>query len=636
MKSFLTLLLSFAFTLVLNAQKSPIKFGDIPMEDLKMVQYEHDTSASAVVLTDYGHAEMSITSSAIRMNFDRHIRIKILKKDGLEWANALIQLDHDGTGSSEEKVLKLRASTYNLENGQLVETKMSKDNVFQEKFDKYTTHQKFTLPNVKVGSVIEYSYTISSAYWSSLPNWQFQRSIPTRHSEYWAILPREMVYQKYMQGYVHVISKNPNSHWVAYNVPAFKAEPYMTSEEDYISRINFALSYINLPTRQIEIMGSWEKMNKNLTEDQDFMNAVKGPAFLKKQVDEVIAGITDPEAKARTIYEYVRNTYQWNGVKDRYPDNIKKIVEAKKGTSSDLNVLLAGMLNRAGIETEMVLLSTRDHGFIRRPFPMARQFNYNVCRVKLPDRTVLLDATDRYVPFGILPERCLNGEGFVISKTQSGWIDLDPTVKSKTVVSSIINIDPNGIVNGTLDYVHEGYAAARIRNSYHAKGQEEYLKWFQGGKTIEILESRYEDLKAIEKPAKESYEIVSHDLASSTGNQIYINPFVSDKITENPFRSDKREYPVDFVCPSEKVYISKIKIPAGYTVDELPPVKVIALPQNAGRFVYNISAMGDEITLTCILNINKAMFVQDEYAPLREFYNHIVAKQNEQIVLKKI
>ena len=636
MKSFLTLLLSFAFTLVLNAQKSPIKFGDIPMEDLKMVQYEHDTSASAVVLTDYGHAEMSITSSAIRMNFDRHIRIKILKKDGLEWANALIQLDHDGTGSSEEKVLKLRASTYNLENGQLVETKMSKDNVFQEKFDKYTTHQKFTLPNVKVGSVIEYSYTISSAYWSSLPNWQFQRSIPTRHSEYWAILPREMVYQKYMQGYVHVISKNPNSHWVAYNVPAFKAEPYMTSEEDYISRINFALSYINLPTRQIEIMGSWEKMNKNLTEDQDFMNAVKGPASLKKQVDEVIAGITDPEAKARTIYEYVRNTYQWNGVKDRYPDNIKKIVEAKKGTSSDLNVLLAGMLNRAGIETEMVLLSTRDHGFIRRPFPMARQFNYNVCQVKLTDRTVLLDATDRYVPFGILPERCLNGEGFVISKTQSGWIDLDPTVKSKTVVSSIINIDPNGIVNGTLDYVHEGYAAARIRNSYHAKGQEEYLKWFQGGKTIEILESRYEDLKAIEKPAKESYEIVSHDLASSTGNQIYINPFVSDKITENPFRSDKREYPVDFVCPSEKVYISKIKIPAGYTVDELPPVKVIALPQNAGRFVYNISAMGDEITLTCILNINKAMFVQDEYAPLREFYNHIVAKQNEQIVLKKI
>lgn len=636
MKSFLTLLLSFAFTLVLNAQKSPIKFGDIPMEDLKMVQYEHDTSASAVVLTDYGHAEMSITSSAIRMNFDRHIRIKILKKDGLEWANALIQLDHDGTGSSEEKVLKLRASTYNLENGQLVETKMSKDNVFQEKFDKYTTHQKFTLPNVKVGSVIEYSYTISSAYWSSLPNWQFQRSIPTRHSEYWAILPREMVYQKYMQGYVHVISKNPNSHWVAYNVPAFKAEPYMTSEEDYISRINFALSYINLPTRQIEIMGSWEKMNKNLTEDQDFMNAVKGPAFLKKQVDEVIAGITDPEAKARTIYEYVRNTYQWNGVKDRYPDNIKKIVEAKKGTSSDLNVLLAGMLNRAGIETEMVLLSTRDHGFIRRPFPMARQFNYNVCRVKLPDRTVLLDATDRYVPFGILPERCLNGEGFVISKTQSGWIDLDPKVKSKTVVSSIINIDPNGIVNGTLDYVHEGYAAARIRNSYHAKGQEEYLKSFQGGKTIEILESRYEDLKAIEKPAKESYEIVSNDLASSTGNQIYINPFVSDKITENPFRSDKREYPVDFVCPSEKVYISKIKIPAGYTVDELPPVKVIALPQNAGRFVYNISAMGDEITLTCILNINKAMFVQDEYAPLREFYNHIVAKQNEQIVLKKI
>lgn len=636
MKSFLTILFSLALAAAVNAQKSPIKFGVIPLEDMKMTQYEHDTSAAAVVLTDFGHAEMSLLTTSIRMNFDRHVRIKILKKEGLDWANAVIQLDHDGTGSSEERVQKLRASTFNLEGGQMVETKMSKDAVFQEKFNKYTTHHKFTLPNVKVGSVIEYSYTVSSAYWMSLPNWQFQRTIPTRHSEYWAILPKEMIYQKYMQGYVDVTSKNPNSNWTAMNVPAFKAEPYMTSEEDYISRINFALSYINLPARQVEIMGSWEKMNKNLTEDQEFYGAVKGPGFLKKIVDEVIAGIDDPEAKVKAIYEYVRNTYEWNGVKDRYPDNLKKVVEAKKGTSSDINVLLAGMLNKAGFDADMVLLSTRDHGFIRRPFPMARQFNYNVCQVRLPNRTILLDATDRYTPFGILPERCLNGEGFVISKTHSGWIDLDPTIKSKTIVSSTMSVDQSGTVNGKLDFTHEGYAATRIRNEYHTKGQEEYLKSFQSGKTIEIVESRYEDLKALDKPAKESYEVVVHDLASAAGNQIYINPFLSDKISENPFRSDKREYPVDFICPTEKVYITKIKIPAGYTVDELPPAKIIALPKNAGRFLYNISTIGDEITLTCIFNINKSMFIQDEYAPLREFYNHIVAKQNEQIVLKKI
>lgn len=636
MKSFFSFLFAFALLSTVNAQKSPIKFGVIPLEDMNLTQYPHDTSAAAVVLMDFGHAEMSLLTSSIRMNFDRHVRIKILKKEGLDWATAMIQLDHDGTGSSEEKVLKLRASTYNMEGDQIVETKMSKDAVFQEKFNKYTTHQKFTLPNVKVGSVIEYSYTISSAYWTSLPNWQFQRTIPTRHSEYWAIIPKEMIYQKYMQGYVHISSKNPNSNWTAVNVPAFKAEPYMTSEEDYISRINFALSYVNLPMQQIEIMGSWEKMNKNLTEDPDFYGVVKGQAFLKKTVDEVIAGISDPEAKVSAIYEYVRNTFEWNGIKDRHPESLKKVIEAKKGTSSDINVLLAAMINRAGIDADMVMLSTRDHGFIRRPFPMSRQFNYNVCQVRLPNRTILLDATDRYVPFGVLPERCLNGEGFVISKTHSGWIDLNPTMKAKTVVSSTMSVDPTGTVSGKLDFSHEGYAATRVRNEFHSKGKEDYLKSFQSGKTMEISNSQYEDLKALDKPVKESYEVVVHDLASAAGGQIYISPFLSDKISENPFRSDKREYPVDFVCPSEKVYITKIRIPDGYAVDELPPVKIIALPKNAGRFVYNIGAVGNEITLTCILNINKALFIQDEYAPLREFYNHIVAKQNEQIVLKKI
>ena len=65
------------------AQKSPLKFGVIPLEDLKMTVYDKDTSASAVVLADYGEAYIRVTSVSAMLNFDRHVRIKILKKDGL-------------------------------------------------------------------------------------------------------------------------------------------------------------------------------------------------------------------------------------------------------------------------------------------------------------------------------------------------------------------------------------------------------------------------------------------------------------------------------------------------------------------------------------------------------------------------
>jgi hypothetical protein len=103
----------------------------------------------------------------------------------------------------------------------------------------------------------------------------------------------------------------------------------------------------------------------------------------------------------------------------------------------------------------------------------------------------------------------------------------------------------------------------------------------------------------------------------------------------NPFKSDKREYPVNFGSPSETTYLYKLTIPAEYTVDELPKSKVMALPGNGGKYLYNVTLNGSVVNVTSVLSINKSMFTQDEYPVLREFYNQVVAKQAEQIVLKK-
>ena len=79
----------------------------------------------------------------------------------------------------------------------------------------------------------------------------------------------------------------------------------------------------------------------------------------------------------------------------------------------------------------------------------------------------------------------------------------------------------------------------------------------------------------------------------------------------------------------------KITIPEGYTVDELPQSKVLMLPGNAGKYVYNVANTGNSITLLSNFQINKSLFLQTEYPNLREFYNQVIAKQAEQIVLKK-
>ena len=334
-----------------HAQKSPIKFGEIPLADLKMTVYDRDSSASAVILTDYGEAYVVIASNFTSLIFERHVRIKILKKEGLKWADASIPLYH--VGSDEERVTKLKAATYNLENGKLVASPMQKDGIFKEKFNRNINLQKFTLPNVKEGSVIEYVYTVSSEFYYIFPNWQFQYDIPVRWSEYWAMFPEFFIFEKYMQGYIsptlyEVKDKSSTDfntkghHWVSKNVPAFKAEPFMTSEDDYVSKINLALSHVNFPNQAVrEIMGTWAKLNTELLESENFGKAVTGSGFLKKRTEEILMGISDPAQKVNAIFNFVQKNFEWDGTKDIYADNLKKVFEDKKGTAADINILLA-------------------------------------------------------------------------------------------------------------------------------------------------------------------------------------------------------------------------------------------------------------------------------------------------------
>ncbi len=292
MKSLFTGLFIALVVQISFAQKSPSKFGNISLDDLKKTTYAQDTSASAYYLFNFGKSYVTINTVSAVLQSERHFRIKVLKTNGLRHANIEVPLYKNG--SDEEKITSLKAITYNLENGQIVESKLSKENVFKEKFNKHMMLQKFTLPNVKVGSIIEVSYTVTSDYVTYFPNWQFQYDIPAVHSEYWALIPEFFVFEKYMQGYLTSdYDVNPQNgadfmvnahHWKMKDVPAFKEEPFMTCERDYISKVKFALSYINFPNRPVvEVMGSWAKLNTNLLESDDFGKVIRGSGFLKKE-----------------------------------------------------------------------------------------------------------------------------------------------------------------------------------------------------------------------------------------------------------------------------------------------------------------------------------------------------------------
>jgi hypothetical protein len=208
-------------------------------------------------------------------------------------------------------------------------------------------------------------------------------------------------------------------------------------------------------------------------------------------------------------------------------------------------------------------------------------------------------------------------------------------VKSKTSITAELALNSDGMLKGKINYIRDGYDAHRMRKDYASKGEEVYVKDFLKSRTWQVEKSEFKDIKAIDQTVKEVHDISIEEHASVAGNTIYINPFVTSQLESNPFKLDKREYPVDFGSPLEKTYMFKITVPEGYSVDELPKSKMLLLPGNTAKYLFNVSQAGNSISITSSLLINKNLFLQDEYANLREFYSQVVAKQAEQIVLKK-
>ena len=662
------LILAFT-TQILIAQNAPIKFGGIAMEDLKMVSYSKDTSASAVVLADYGESSLVYSQSdGFRLSFERITRIKILTKDGLDHASFGIPLYKDG--GLGEKVTSIKAVTYNLENNTIVETKMKNDAVFKEKATENYDIMNFTLPGVKVGSILEINYKVLSDFLSHFQDWEFQSSIPVKWSEYRANIPEFYHYDKYSQGYVpfaiieneqepsyitlsskdyfriepiattHRIDFLENRHrWVATDVPAFKPEPFITTPKDYILKINFELAYRRFPNEPIEhYMGSWADLNKTFNESEYFGKHIRGNGFLKKTVDEITAGLSSPEHKVDAINKFVAQHIQWNGLSYKTTDvPLKKVLGEKKGNSADINLLLAAMLEKAGFEVFPVLISTRDHGFVRETVPISTQFNYVVCLVKLNDTMMLLDATDKLLPTGTLPERCLNGNGFVVAVEEGayGWVPLKSPTKSRKYFHADLVISPSAELRGKVQLEQSGYFGQKGRKVYLSKGEHEYVNDLIDNRPWLVEKSEFNNVKEVGEGFRESHDVVISDHAVITNDMIYLNPFVDLQEKENPFKLEKREYPVNYGSAIEKLYLCKITIPDGYDVDELPKNVLLKLPGNAAKYAYSLIRSGNDISLTSNLQINSSLFTQEEYPNLREFFTQIVAKQAEQIVLKK-
>lgn len=659
-------LMAISINLYAQKEKSPFqKFGKITQEVLATRSYSIDTTAGAVVLSDIGESAIEGNSKGwFSLRTSHHTVIHILKENGYGEANQEIALYK--SGEVEEKLQSFKAITYNLENGKITENKLSKNDLIRDKADKNRTVLKFTMPNVKRGSVIEFSYEVFSDFISMPDPWYFQSTTaPTLWSEYNFAVPQFFIYSISSRGFLPMDlvenSKKEESfrvmetrsatssesidfksnvvfnRWVIKNAPQLKEEPFTKSVRNHLSRLDFQLSAQNYPLAAKSYRSTWQKIAENMLESEFFgKNLNSNNNWLKDELKPLLVDENDPLKKAKKIFAFVRDQYKTTSQYAIFmTDNLKSVFKNKKGNVCELNLLLTAMLRYADIEADPVLLSTADHGYALEYLPMLTSMNYVVCKVNIGGKSYFLDASQSMLGFGKLPEYCYNGFSYVISKSPF-TIDLSSDVASENRTVNFIFSDVGKGYEGSATKTEGYYASSDIRSRIDKDGEQSYfdeVKKKMAG-NVELYDFKIDSLSQYEEPLKVSYKI---KLGQSGEDVIYMNPYFGEAYSKNPFVSANRVYPVEFPYTQDEKIYGTIAVPRGYRVDELPKQILVKLdPEGKSYFEYRISNSGNMISFLSKIKIAKTLFLPEEYNTLREFFNLIVKKQSEQIVFKKI
>jgi hypothetical protein len=216
------------------------------------------------------------------------------------------------------------------------------------------------------------------------------------------------------------------------------------------------------------------------------------------------------------------------------------------------------------------------------------------------------------------------------------WLPLSQEEKYNTLYFAEMNIHPEGEMNGKLIVSKSGYAGVNARNSFFLEGTDNYKKSLKENlKTWSVENISLENFENPEETAKAVYQLTSYDIIQTTENMIYLNVFLNLGQSTNPFRQEKRDYPVDFGYPMRDSYVFSYEIPEGYVVESLPESIKVTLPEQAGNYKFFASVAGNKIAVSSQLVINKTFFLPSEYPDLRELFNMITTKHAQQIVLKK-
>ena len=649
-KTNLTILLFVLILFTIQGQALPKDFGDVSMDEVELKQDARYKDVEAIVLSDVAKSHFVRTGSSFEVVFERTTRIKIFSDAGIKWAEVEIPFYQDG--NVYEKISDIEANSYNNENGLIVKTSLDASNTFNEKLNNSWNVKKLAVPNVKEGTVIEYKYSISSEYMFNLRDWEFQWRIPVVYSEYQVAMIPFYEYSWLLQGpkkldsqtsqidkttnreYGSIYYQDMVHNFVMKDIPPFDSEEFIASSNDYIIKLDFQLAKVNYTNgSSFNIMSTWEELNKELLKHKDFSKYMqKSEKLAPKLLDTKELSLKSDKEKFDQVMQYVKRNYNWDKGHGKYtsksPD---KFIQEKFGNCADINLFTIALLNASGIEAKPVLISTRSNGKIKYNYPFSHFFNYVVIQANIDGEKVLTDATETLSLNNRLPTRCLNDKGLVVQKDIVEWVSLECKFPSELKTDIQIEVIDNEVINSSITKTATEYIGLYYRNKY--SDNIKTIKEIVESKDYVVADSSIlvQNQTDIEKPYVLTYKQTSK--SEVVNDKIYVSPLLSESISENPLKQKERTYPVDMIYPEKRIFNSTILIPEGFKVDYLPAEQTIN--NDLFELKYALNSDDNQINISFDYYFKRSVYSSNEYSLIKSYFNEIVKRGNEKIVLAK-
>jgi transglutaminase-like putative cysteine protease len=623
-----------------------IGFQPVNPEELKMTSEPLAPGAAAIIL----YRQVDRDDDRHTPHEDNYLRVKILTEEGRKYADVEIVFS-----KGFEDISNLRARTIKPD-GSIVnfDGKVFEKTIVKSRGRAYLA-KTFTLPDVEVGGIIEYYYTIDfKEYYVFESHWILSQELFTKDAKF-SLKPYSSSYNEFhLRWSWHLLppgaepKEGPRGivEMEVHNIPAFQEEDFTPPENELKARVDFVY---DPETLELDSDKYWRNVGKK--RNGALESFIGKPKVMAEAVGQIVSPNDAPEVKLRKIYgrvQQIRNTsYEIRKTeqeekrdKEKVAENVEDVWKRGYGNGVQLTWLFLGLARAAGFEAYGCWVANRRQYFFNPKQEKSGELDANVVLVKLNGKDLYFDPGGEFTPFGLLTWSETGVVGLKLDKDDGSWIQttLPQASESQIRREAKLKLSDAGDLEGELTVTYTGLEAMyhRLRERHEdetarKKHLEDSLKE-QIPAAAELELTNKPDWTSAEAPLVAVLNVKIPGWVSSAGKRALLPVGFFTAHEKHIFEHANRVYPIYFEYPYEKLDDVTIELPQGWQVSSVPPPQT----QDGHIVMYTLKVEDNNssVRVSRKLTVDILLLESKYYTALRNFFQVVRTGDEQQILLQ--